>query len=143
MVHVRQIYMYRHLATNAEQNCQCLECPGPCLSPLSRPPYCGSCRFRHGPTYTQCSYTFKPPHPQLESTPDTTPDNTTPTADNIGTMFSELSPYSPLHRSTESFTTPTSTPTAEAIDAAITAQTNLAADFDFEGGFFLLLRQPS
>ena len=60
-------------------------------------------------------------------------------------MFSELSPYSPLHRSTESFTTPTSTPTAEAIDAAITAQTNLAADFDFEGGFFLLhvLRQPS
>ena len=50
-------------------------------------------------------------------------------------MFSELPPYSPLH--TERSTTPTFTPTAEAIDAAITAQTNLAADFDFEGVFSL------
>jgi hypothetical protein len=33
-------------------------------------------------------------------------------------------------------TTPTSTSTVDAIDAAITAQTNLAADFDFEGDFF-------
>jgi len=33
-------------------------------------------------------------------------------------------------------TTPTSTSTADAIDAAIAAQTNLAADFDFEGDFF-------
>ena len=32
-------------------NCQCLGCSGPCLSPLSRPPYCDSCGFRHGPTY--------------------------------------------------------------------------------------------
>ena len=31
-------------------NCQCIECPGPCLSPLSRPPCCDGCGFRHGPT---------------------------------------------------------------------------------------------
>ena len=44
-------------------------------------------------------------------------------------LLASLPPYSPLH--TESSTTPTSTPTAEAIDAAIiTAQTN-SADFDF------------
>ena len=37
-------------------NCRCVECLGPpCLSPLSRPPLCTSCEFRHGPTYTQCS----------------------------------------------------------------------------------------
>ena len=36
-------------------NCRCVECLGPpCLSPLSRPPLCTSCEFRHGPTYTQC-----------------------------------------------------------------------------------------
>ena len=65
-------------------NCQCLECPGPCLSPLSRPPHCDSCGFRHGPTYTQCSSTHTP-------TSTTTP-NTTLTTDNIGTTFTELSP---------------------------------------------------
>ena len=54
-------------------------------------------------------------------------------------MFTELSPYSPLR--TESSTIHTPTPTVDAMDAAITAQTNLAADFDFEGDFFLLLRQ--
>ena len=49
-------------------------------------------------------------------------------------LLASLPPYSPLH--TESSTTPTSTPTAEAIDAAIiiTAQTN-SADFDFAGDF--------
>ena len=37
-------------------NCRCVDCLGPpCLSPLSRPPLCNSCEFRHGPTYTQCS----------------------------------------------------------------------------------------
>ena len=50
-------------------NCQCLECPGPCLSPLSRPPYCGSCTFRHGPTYMYILSApmplHVPPHPQL------------------------------------------------------------------------------
>ena len=90
-------------------NCQCLECPGPCLSPLSRPPYCDSCGFRHGPTYTQCSSTHTP-------TSTTTP-NTTLTTDNVGTMFTELSPYSPLR--TESPTNYTPTPTADAMDAAI------------------------
>ena len=50
--------------------------------------------------------------------------DTTLTADNIGTMFTELSPYSPLH--TESFTTRTPTPTVDAMDAAITAQTNFS-----------------
>jgi hypothetical protein len=102
-------------------NCQCLECPGPCLSPLSRPPHCDSCGFRHGPTYAQCS-----------STPtSTTTSITTPVTDNVESAFDELTPYSPLRS-----TTPTSTSTVDAIDAAITAQTNLAADFDFEGDFF-------
>ena len=37
-------------------NCRCVDCLGPpCLSPLSRPPLCNSCGFRHGPTCTQCS----------------------------------------------------------------------------------------
>ena len=104
------------------ENCQCLDCPGPCLPPLSRPPHCDSCGFRHCSTNTQCSST---------PTSTTTPDITL-TTDNIGTMFTELSPYSPLH--TESSTTPT--PTVDAVDAAIMAQTNFAADFDFEGDFF-------
>ena len=67
-------------------NCQCLGCSGPCLSPLSRPPYCDSCGFRHGPTYAQCSSTHTP------------------------------------------------TPTAEAIDAAITA--NFVDGAEIEGDFF-------
>jgi hypothetical protein len=54
-----------------------------------------------------------------------------PVTDNVETAFDELSPYSPLRS-----TTPTSTFTVDAIDAAIAAQTNLAADFDFEGDFF-------
>ena len=41
-------------------NCQCLGCHGPCLSPFSRPPYCDSCGFRHGPTYIQCSNAHTP-----------------------------------------------------------------------------------
>ena len=37
-------------------NCRCIDCLGPpCLSPLSRPPFCNSCELRHGPTCTQCS----------------------------------------------------------------------------------------
>ena len=78
----------------------------------------------HGPTYSQC----------LSIPTSTTTPDTTLTADNIGTMFTELSPYSPLH--TENSTIHTPTPTADAMDAAITAQTNLAADFDVEGDFF-------
>ena len=105
-------------------NCQCLECPGPCLSPLSRPPYCDGCGFRHGPTYSQCSSI-----PTSTTTPDTTL-----TDDKTGTMFTELSPYSPLR--TENSATHTPTPTVNAMDATIEAQTNLAADFDFEGDFF-------
>ena len=51
-------------------------------------------------------------------------------------MFTELSPYSPLRTESSTTHTPTGTPTVDAMDAAITAQTNLAADFDFEGDFF-------
>ncbi len=71
------------------------------------------------PSYAQCS-----------STPtSTTTSITTPTTDNVDTAFDELSPYSPLRSNT-----PASTSTVDAIDAAIAAQTNLAADFD--GDFF-------
>lgn len=63
-------------ATNAEQQPRTvglreppMECPGPCLSPLSRPPYCDSCRFRHGPKVPYSVillYLYPhPPHPQL------------------------------------------------------------------------------
>ena len=39
-------------------NCRCVDCFGPpCLSPLSRHPFCNSCGYRHGPSYTQCSTT--------------------------------------------------------------------------------------
>ena len=108
-------------------NCQCLGCHGPCLSPLSRPPYCDSCGFRHGPTYIQCSYAHTP-------TSTTTP-NTTLTNDNIGTTFTEqLSPYSPLR--TESPTNHTPTPTVDAMDAAITAQTIFIDGVELEGDFF-------
>ncbi len=47
-------------------------------------------------------------------------------------MFTEMSPYSPL--STESSTNHTPTPTAEAIDAAITA--NFVDGAEIEGDFF-------
>ena len=87
-----------------------------------------------------CVHTYNTPTSTTTRTPDTTC-TCTPTADNIGTMFSKLSPYSPLHTENSTTPTPTYAPTAEAIDAAITAQTNLAADYrhmcDFEGDFSL------
>ena len=49
-------------------------------------------------------------------------------------MFTELSPYSPLR--TESPTNHTPTPTVDAIDAAITAQTNFIDGAEIEGDFF-------
>ena len=66
-------------------------------------------------------------------TPTSTPD-TTLTTDNIRTMLTELSPYSPLR--TESPTNHTPTPTVNAMDAAITAQTNSIDGVELEGDFF-------
>ena len=69
-------------------NCRCVDCFGPpCLSPLSRPPLCNSCEFRHGPTYmyTQCS---------LITTNDTTVITELFTADDIEVAVNELSPRS-------------------------------------------------
>ena len=40
----------------SDSDCQCADCIGPpCLSLLSRPPFCDGCNFRHGPTCVQCS----------------------------------------------------------------------------------------
>ena len=69
----------------------------------------------------------------IQPTSTTTPD-TTLTTDNIGTMLTELSPYSPLR--TESPTNHTPTPTVDAMDAAITAQTNFIDGVELEGDFF-------
>ena len=59
----------------------------------------------------------------------------------VGTMFTELSPYSPLR--TESSTNHTPTPTVNAMDAAITAQTNFTDGVELGGDFFLFLRDDN
>ena len=65
-------------------NCRCAECLGPpCLSPLSRPPLCTSCEFRHGPTYTQCS---------LITTNDNAVITEPFTADDVEAAVNELTP---------------------------------------------------
>ena len=68
-------------------NCRCVDCLGPpCLSPLSQPPLCNSCGFRHGPTYTQCS---------LITTNENNAVITEPfTADDVEVAVNELSPRS-------------------------------------------------
>ena len=67
-------------------NCRCVNCLGPpCLSPLSRPPLCNSCEFRHGPTYTQCS---------LITTNDNAVIAEPITADDVEVAVNELSPRS-------------------------------------------------
>lgn len=119
------------------RNCQCIDCPGPpCLSPLSRPPYCNSCGFRHGPTYIQCS---------SASTPMTTPNNAF-TADDIEAAITELSPSSPQTEHTtmsqmiNALTNATIASVIATIETPATrrttrnrpAQSNLTADFDFE-----------
>ena len=115
-------------------NCKCLDCSGPCLSPLSRPPYCDSCGFRHGPTYTHCSTAST-------GTPTTTPSNTI-TADDIEAAITDYFSNSPqgTDRSTlssmiNSLTSSTAASVLSAIEDDI-APTDLAADFDFEGDFF-------
>ena len=115
-------------------NCKCLDCSGPCLSPLSRPPYCDSCGFRHGPTYTHCSTAST-------GTPITTPSNTI-TADDIEAAITDYFSNSPqgTDRSTlssmiNSLTSSTAASVLSAIEDDI-APTDLAADFDFEGDFF-------
>ncbi len=35
--------------------CNVVDCARPCLSPLSRPPFCDSCRFRHLENYNLCA----------------------------------------------------------------------------------------
>mmetsp|Transcript_1150 Transcript_1150/g.2574 ORF Transcript_1150/g.2574 Transcript_1150/m.2574 type:complete len:140 (+) Transcript_1150:162-581(+) len=98
-------------------------------SSLSRPPYCNSCGFHHGPTYTQCS---------SASTPITTPSNAI-TTDDIEAAITELSPHSPqgTDRSTlssviNSLTGSTAASVLSLIEVD-TAPTDLAASFDFEG----------
>ena len=106
-----------------------LEFPGPCLSPLSRPPYCDSCGFRHGPTSKKFSMLLYPFIYNYS--------NTTLTADNIGTMFTELSPPTHLY-------IPRAPPPIHPLPPLMpwTQQFRpkpiLAADFDIEGDFLLL-----
>ena len=88
------------------RNCRCIGCLGPpCLSPLSRPPFCNtcSCEFHHGPTYTQCS---------LITTNEAV--ITEPfTADDIEVAVNELSP-----RSTQSIERATMSPMINALTNA-------------------------
>ena len=75
------------------RNCRCVDCLGPpCLSPLSRPPFCNSCEFHHGPTYTQCSLTTN--NDAVIAEPFT--------ADDIEVAVNELSPRSTQNTSTTS-----------------------------------------
>ena len=84
--------------------CQCVDCLGPpCLSPLSRPPFCNSCNFRHGPTCTQCS---------LAEAAIAEPF----TADDIEVAVNELSP-----RSTQSISRATMSPMINALTNATVA----------------------
>ena len=83
-------------------NCRCVDCLGPpCLSPLSRPPFCNSCEFRHGPTHTQCS---------LITTNDAAVLTEPFTADDIEVAVNELSP-----RSTQSIERATMSPMINAL----------------------------
>ena len=99
-------------------NCQCADCIGPpCLSPLSRPPFCDSCNFRHGPTYVQCSLL-------------TDNDNiiTEPfTAEDVEVAVNELSP-----RSTQSVERATMSPMINALTNATVAAVIASVDEDTE-----------
>ena len=96
-------------------NCQCIECLGPpCLSPLSRPPLCNSCNFRHGPTYTQCSLTET-----VIAEPFT--------ADDIEVAVNELSP-----RSNQSIERATMSPMINALTNAAVAPVIATVEEDTE-----------
>ena len=99
-------------------NCRCVDCFGPpCLSPLSRPPFCNSCNFRHGPTHTQC---------QLIATDDIV--ITEPfTADDIEVAVNELSP-----RSTQSISRATMSPMINALTNATVAAVIASVEEDTE-----------
>ena len=99
-------------------NCRCIDCFGPpCLSPLSRPPFCNSCNFRHGPTYTQC---------RLIDTDDAV--ITEPfTADDIEVAVNELSP-----RSTQSIERTTMSPMINALTNATVASVVATIEEDTE-----------
>jgi len=96
-------------------NCRCVDCLGPpCLSPLSRPPLCNSCGFRHGPTYVQCSLTEA-----VIAEPFT--------ADDIEVAVNELSP-----RSTQSISRTTMSPMINALTNATVAAVIASVDEDTE-----------
>jgi hypothetical protein len=96
-------------------NCRCVDCLGPpCLSPLSRPPLCNSCNFRHGPTYTQCSVIEA-----VIAEPFT--------ADDIEVAVNELSP-----RSTQSISRATMSPMINALTNATVATVIASVEEDTE-----------
>ena len=96
-------------------NCRCIDCLGPpCLSPLSRPPLCNSCNFRHGPTYTQCPLTEA-----VIAEPFT--------ADDIEVAVNELSP-----RSTQSISRATMSPMINALTNATVAAATASVEEDTE-----------
>ena len=100
-------------------NCRCVDCLGPpCLSPLSRPPFCNSCEFRHGPTYAQCS---------LITTNNTTVITEPFTADDIELAVNELSP-----RSTQSTERATMSPMINALTNATVASVIATVEDDTE-----------
>ena len=92
-------------------NCRCMGCLGPpCLSPLSRPPFCNGCEFRHGPTHTQCSLS------SLTANDDDTVITEPFAADDIEVAVNELSP-----RSTQSISRATTSPMINALTNATVA----------------------
>ena len=96
-------------------NCRCIDCLGPpCLSPLSRPPLCNSCNFRHGPTYTQCPLTEAVIAEPI-------------TADDIEVAINELSP-----RSTQSISRATMSPMINALTNATVASVVATIEEDTE-----------
>ena len=99
-------------------NCRCVDCIGPpCLSPLSRPPLCNSCGFRHGPTYAQCS--LIPTNEAVIAEPFT--------ADDIEVAINELSP-----RSTQSISRATMSPMINALTNATVASVVATIEEDTE-----------
>ena len=101
-------------------NCRCVDCLGPpCLSPLSRPPLCNSCGFRHGPTCTQCS---------LITTNENNAVITEPfTADDVEVAVNELSP-----RSTQSVSRAAMSPMTNALANATVAAATASVEEDTE-----------
>ena len=96
-------------------NCRCVDCLGPpCLSPLSRPPLCNSCGFRHGPTHVQCSLTEA-----VIAEPFT--------ADDIEVAVNELPP-----RSTQSTSRATMSPMINALTNATVASVVATIEEDTE-----------